>query len=96
MSKKHNNSQNKKKTREIEPIVPKTENKIAIVGVFLSGFALFFDGIPGFGWILLGAAFVCSIIGLFKKPRGSAWLGLIVSIIAILPLALQIWLSHQK
>ena len=53
------------------------------------------DAIPGFGYVLLGAAFALSIVALFKKPRANAWLSLIISIIAVLPLLLSLWVRSK-
>lgn len=80
-----------------QPVLSSSDgNKLATIALLVSGFALFLDAIPGFGYFLLGAAFILSIVALFKKPRGNAWLSLIVSIIAILPLLLSIWVRGKQ
>lgn len=69
------------------------ENKIGVIGELLAAFALVFDTIPWFGWFLLGAAYVVNIIGLFKKPRQVAGVGLLISFFATLGLLLQLYLK---
>ena len=67
----------------IEQKAPK-KNGIGLAGFILSLVALFTDWIPVLGWIVwfLGALF--SIIGLFKKPRGFAIAGFIISFIGLI------------
>lgn len=89
---------NKRPKDEIDgqPVLSSTDgNKLATLALLVSGFALFMDTIPGFGYVLLGAAFALSIVALFKKPRANAWLSLIISIIAVLPLLLSLWVRSK-
>ena len=89
---------NKRPKDEIDgqPVLSSTDgNKLATLALLVSGFALFMDTIPGFGYVLLGASFILSIVALFKKPRANAWLSLIISIIAVLPLLLSLWIRSK-
>lgn len=62
----------------------KQKNGIGITGFILSIVAIVLCWVPVLGWILwfLGALF--SIIGVFKKPKGLAIAGLIISFISII------------
>lgn len=71
------------------------ENQYGTTGLLLATFALFFDTIPWFGWLLLLLGFIISIIGLIKCSSSNAKLGLTVSLIAVIPLALQLWLKFK-
>ncbi len=63
---------------------PQKKNRIGLAGFILALIALFTDWIPVIGWMVwvLGALF--SIIGLFKKPRGFAIAGFIISFIGLI------------
>lgn len=62
----------------------KQKNGIGITGFILSIVAIVLFWVPVLDWILwfLGALF--SIIGVFKKPKGLAIAGLIISFISII------------
>ena len=62
----------------------KQKNGIGITGFILSIVAIVLIWVPVLDWILwfLGALF--SIIGVFKKPKGLAIAGLIISFISII------------
>jgi len=51
---------------------------------------LFFGWVPFFGWILWLLGLVFSVIGVFKKPKGFAIAGLVISLIGILFLYIAI------
>lgn len=55
------------------------KNGLGLAGFILAIVALFLDWVPFIGWLLwlLGAIF--SIIGLFKRPRGFAIAGFVIS-----------------
>ncbi|MHC5202108.1 hypothetical protein [Myroides sp. LJL119] len=59
-------------------------NALGLAGFILSILSLFTGWIPVLGWGVwfLGALF--SVIGVFKKPRGFAIAGIIISFIGIL------------
>lgn len=52
-------------------------------GFVLSIISIFFGWIPIIGWILWFLGFLFSVIGLFKKPRGLAIAGTVISLIGI-------------
>lgn len=58
-------------------------NGMGIAGFIMSLITLFFGWIPVFGWVLAGLSFLFSFIGIFKKPRGLAIAGLILSIVGV-------------
>lgn len=58
-------------------------NGMGIAGFIMSLITLFFGWIPVFGWVLAGLSFLFSLIGAFKKPRGLAIAGLILSIVGV-------------
>jgi hypothetical protein len=62
----------------------KETNGTGIAGFVLSIIALFLGWIPILGWILWFAGLILSIIGLFKKPKGLAIAGLIISLLGII------------
>ena len=68
-------------------IVNQPENKrngLGIAGFILALLGLFFSWIPIFGWIIWTLGLILSSIGVFKKPRGLAITGLVISIIVII------------
>lgn len=62
----------------------KESNPIGIVGFVLAIISLFIGWLPVFGWLFWLLALILSVVGIFKKPRGLAIAGLIISIIGIL------------
>ena len=67
-------------------IINQPENKrngLGIAGFILALLGLFFSWIPVFGWIIWTVGLILSSIGVFKKPRGLAISGLVISIIVI-------------
>ena len=63
-------------------------NSIGLAGFILAILSLFLGWVPFLGWIswLLGAIF--SFIGVFKKPKGFAITGLVISFIGVIILIL--------
>ena len=63
-------------------------NSIGLAGFILAILSLFLGWVPFLGWIswLLGAVF--SFIGVFKKPKGFAIIGLVISFIGVIILIL--------
>src|SRR5690625_3698993 len=61
-----------------------SKNGIGVAGFVLALISLFLGWIPLLGWLgwFLGAVF--SFIGIFKKPRGLAIVGLIISFIGLI------------
>lgn len=66
------------------------KNGLGLAGFILALIALFLDWIPVIGWLLwlLGAIF--SSIGLFKKPRGFAIVGFIISFFGLIILLIAL------
>ena len=73
----------------IEHRSPKT-NGIGLAGFILAIIALFTDFIPVIGWIVWFLGTLFSFIGMFKKPRGFAIAGLIISFIGIIILTVVV------
>ena len=59
-------------------------NGMGVAGFVLSLITLFFGWIPFFGWVLWGLSLLFSFIGIFKKPRGLAIAGLVLSIVGLI------------
>ncbi len=74
---------NKRLTIDVNQITPK-RNSIGTAGFVLALIALFISWIPVLGWIawVLGAIF--SLIGLFKRPKGFAIAGTVISFIGLI------------
>ena len=56
-------------------------NGMGIAGFVMALLTLFLGWIPVFGWVLWGLSLLFSFIGIFKRPRGLAIAGLILSIV---------------
>lgn len=59
-------------------------NGTGTAGFVLALIALFFGWIPLAGWLLWFLGMILSFIGVFKKPRGLAIAGLVISFIGII------------
>lgn len=59
-------------------------NGMGIAGFVMSLITLFFGWIPFFGWVAWVLSLVFSFIGVFKRPRGLAIAGLILSIVGLI------------
>jgi hypothetical protein len=57
------------------------KNGIGLAGFIISIIAFFLGWIPVFGWILWLLGLIFSTVGIFKKPKGFAIAGLIISLI---------------
>lgn len=64
--------------------VIKKGNGIGIAGFVLAIVALIFCWLPVINWILWILGLVFSIIGMFKRPKGLAIAGLVISLASIL------------
>ncbi len=62
-------------------------NRMGFTGFLLSIIAFILGWVPILGWVIWSIGFICSVIGLFKKPKGMAIAGTIISVIAIVFLA---------
>lgn len=76
--------ENKTQNPQVVIVDQRNKNGIGLTGFILALISLIVGFIPVVGWIVwvLGAIF--SIIGLFKKPRGFAIAGFIISFIDII------------
>ncbi len=63
-------------------------NGIGTAGFILSLIALFFGWIPILGWLIWIVGLILSFVGVFKKPKGLAIAGLIISFLAFIILIL--------
>ena len=74
-------SQNSNVTVNYE--VPST-NGVGTAGFILSLISLFLSWVPGVGWLMWFIGMFLSFIGIFKKPRGLAIVGFIISFIDVI------------
>lgn len=65
-------------------IKQKESNGLGTAGFVLSIISLFLGWIPLLGWLLWILGLIFSLIGIFKKPRGFAIAGLIISLIGLI------------
>lgn len=59
-------------------------NGVGTAGFVLAIIAIFLGWIPVFGWILWVLGLILSFAGVFKKPRGLAIAGLVLSLIDLI------------
>jgi hypothetical protein len=62
----------------------KKGNGMGVAGFVLALIALFLGWVPILGWILWLLGLIFSIVGMFKKPKGLAIAGLVISLIGII------------
>jgi len=62
----------------------KKSNGVGTAGFVLALIALFLGWIPVLGWILWILGLILSFVGVFKKPKGMAIAGLVISLIGII------------
>lgn len=68
-------------------IVNQQENKsngTGVAGFVLALIALFLGWIPVLGWILWLLGLILSFVGIFKKPKGLAIAGLVISLLGLI------------
>lgn len=68
-------------------IINQTEsnkNGVGIAGFVLALIAIFLGWVPVLGWIIWVLGLILSFVGVFKKPRGMAIAGLVISLIGII------------
>ncbi len=78
---------NEQKYSEQTIIINQQENKsngIGTSGFVLALIALFIGWVPIIGWIVWALGLILSFVGVFKKPRGMAISGLVISLIGII------------
>lgn len=68
----------------------KPRNGLGVAGLVLTCIGLLGSWVPILGWIIWFLGFLFSLIGIFKKPRTCAIIGLILSTIDLLILILVI------
>ena len=62
----------------------KESNGTGMAGFVLSIMGLFLGWIPVFGWIVWFLGIILSFIGVFKRPKGFAIAGLVISLIGFI------------
>lgn len=72
----------------INNTVTQRSNGIGTAGFILALFSAIFCWVPGVNWIIWFLGFLFSFIGLFKRPRGIAFAGFILSIIDVILIVL--------
>ena len=86
--KMENNNQNTQnpnnQTTVIVNQVEKKSNGVGIAGFVLALCALFFSWTPGLNWILWALGLILSLVGIFRKPKGLAIAGLIISCLGLI------------
>jgi hypothetical protein len=63
---------------------PQQSNGIGTAGFVLALITIFLGWIPVLGWILWILGLILSFVGVFKKPKGLAIAGLVISLIGII------------
>ncbi len=64
--------------------VKKKSNGLGLTGFIIAIVALFLGWVPVLGWIIWVLGLIFSFIGVFKKPKGLAIAGLVISLICII------------
>ena len=62
----------------------KKSNSIGTAGLILALIGLFLGWVPVLGWIVWLLGLILSSVGIFKKPKGMAVAGLVISLIGII------------
>ncbi|MGQ1892031.1 hypothetical protein ACT29H_16460 [Thermophagus sp. OGC60D27] len=62
----------------------KKSNGVGTAGFVLALIALFLGWVPVLGWIVWVLGLILSFVGVFKKPKGMAIAGLVISLIGII------------
>lgn len=81
-------NQNNAPVDRIVVIQEKQSNGLGVAGFVIALIALFLGWVPVLGWVLWSLGLILSFAGVFKKPRGLAIAGLIISMIDLLILVL--------
>lgn len=64
--------------------VVKQKNGVGTAGFVLALIGLVFCWVPILNWILGVLGFILSFVGVFRKPKGLAIAGLIISLLAVI------------
>ncbi len=62
----------------------KQSNGVGTAGFVLALIALFLGWVPILGWVVWVLGLILSFVGVFKKPKGMAIAGLVISLIGII------------
>jgi hypothetical protein len=62
----------------------KNSNGMGVAGFVLALIALFLSWVPVLGWILWVLGLIFSLVGVFRKPKGLAIAGLVISFIGLI------------
>ena len=68
----------------INQVQEKKSNGVGTAGFVLALIAIFFSWVPVLGWILWVLGLILSFVGVFKKPKGLAIAGLVISLIGLI------------
>lgn len=63
---------------------PNPSNGAGTAGFVLALISLFLGWIPFLGWLLWFLGLILSFVGIFKKPRGLAIAGLVISLLGLI------------
>ena len=72
-------SQGQNNTTVVVNQVEKKSNGVGVAGFVLALCGIFFSWIPGLNWTLWALGLIFSFVGIFRKPRGLAIAGLVIS-----------------
>lgn len=82
------NSQNLQANSQVPTIIINQEkretNGIGTAGFILSLVSIFLGWIPFLGWLIWLLGLIFSFVGIFKKPKGLAIAGLVISLLGII------------
>lgn len=78
------NSENRGQTIIINDNNQNKSNGIGTAGFVLAIIALFLGWIPVLGWLVWLTGLILSFVGIFRKPKGLAIAGLVISLIGII------------
>ena len=62
----------------------KKSNGVGTAGFVLAIIGLFFGWVPALGWIIWILGLILSFVGVFRKPKGLAIAGLVISLISLI------------
>lgn len=66
------------------------KNGVGTTGFVFSLVALFLGWIPVLGWVLWAVGAICSLVGVFRQPKGLSIAGLVISFIGVIILLLVV------
>jgi len=82
----------KNDARQIIIINQPKSNGIGTTGFVLALISLLFGWVPGWGWIIWGGGLICSLIGMFREPKGLATAGVVISLFGLAIIIIVVYL----